>query len=181
MKTALFILAEDFEEIEALAPVDLCRRAGIHCTLAAHHENKFVIGKTGIQVVANTLFSQIREKDYDLLVLPGGPGVRHLRSDPQVLTMVQRQQEAGRWLAAICAAPLIIKEAGLIPTPYTHYTGHFSIAGQMPHPLAGEAVVRDGQLITSQGAGTAVAFGLALIEALLGKEKRDEIATSVCA
>lgn len=181
MPSALFILAEDFEEIEALTPVDLCRRAGIQCTMAALHENKFVIGKTGIQVVANSLFEQIKEKDFDCLVLPGGPGVRHLRQNQSLLDFVRRHHQRGQWIGAICAAPTVLLEAGLIPHFFTRYTGHFSIAGQMPHPLENEPVVVDGKLITSRGAGTALPFGLTLINCLLGPEKEQEIAHSICA
>ncbi|MCC5789691.1 MAG: DJ-1/PfpI family protein [Opitutales bacterium] len=178
-KKALIVLAEDFEEIEALAPLDILRRAGIKCTLAAQLENKFVIGKTGLQVVANRLLSQCYEQDYDLLLLPGGPGVRHLCEDEDLRKMILRQIEGDRWLAAICAAPLVLAKAGLIPEPYNRLTGHFSIRDKMPCPLLPEPVVQCGNLTTSCGAGTAIPFALQLVENLLGPEVRQEVAEAI--
>lgn len=178
-KKALIILTEDFEEIEALTPVDLLRRAGVKCTLAAHHENKFVIGKTGIQVVADRLLSQCYEKEYDLVLLPGGPGVRHLCEDEQLSAYLCKQQEADRWLAAICAAPLVLVKAGLVPKPFQRITGHFSISGKMPCPLLPDPVVQCGKLTTSSGAGTAVPFALQLIENLLGPKERKDVARAI--
>ncbi|MCH8475792.1 MAG: DJ-1/PfpI family protein [Opitutales bacterium] len=178
-KKALIILAEDFEEIEALTPVDILRRAGIKCTLAAHLENKFVIGKTGIQVVADRLLSQCHDREYDLIIIPGGPGVRHLCEDEDLRQLILRQKEAGRWLAAICAAPLVLAKAGLIPEPYNRITGHFSIRDKMPCPLLPEPVVQCGKLTTSHGPGTAIPFALQLVENLLGAEVRKEIAQAM--
>ncbi len=179
MKTALVILSEGFEEIEALAPVDLLRRAGITCTVAAHHENKFVTGKTGIQVVAEELFKDAAEKSYDLLIIPGGPGIRHLRKDPAILTCLQKHAAAGRLVGAICAGPTLLHDAGLLQG--RRYTAHFSVRDELPSILADQTVVGDGNIITSRGAGTALAFGLRLIEELLGKEASENVREAICA
>jgi 4-methyl-5(b-hydroxyethyl)-thiazole monophosphate biosynthesis len=178
MKTALVILAEGFEEIEAVAVIDILRRADVGCTVAAQHDGKFVTGKTGIQIVADELLDNVRDKTFDLLVFPGGPGTRHLRKDPSVLDLARRHAESGQFLAAICAAPTVLFQAGLLHG--RKYTGHPSVANQMPGMIHGPAVVLDDKLITSRGAGTAVAFALKLVEVLCGRSKSAEIRKAIC-
>lgn len=179
MAAVLAILAEGFEEIEALTPVDLLRRAGANVTLAALAEGIHVTGRSGITIHANTTLTAVEAATFDCLFLPGGPGVKHLRADPRVKNLVLRQHTAGGWLAAICAAPTVLHDAGLLAG--RRYTAHFSVAPELNAILAEERVVVDGRLITSRGAGTALDFGLVLIEKLLSPEKAREIAQSVCA
>lgn len=178
MKTALVILAEGFEEIEAVAVIDILRRADVGCTVAAQHDGKFVTGKTGIQIVADELLDHVRDKTFDLLVFPGGPGTRHLRKDPSVLDLARRHAESGHYVAAICAAPTVLFQAGLLQG--RRYTGHPSLASDLPGMTNGHAVVVDGRLITSRGAGTAVAFALKLVEVLCGRTKATEIRKAIC-
>lgn len=178
MKTALVILAESFEEIEAVAVIDILRRAEVECTVAAQHDSKFVIGKTGIQIVADELLSDLADKDFDLIVLPGGPGVRHLRKDEKVLTLARKQADAQRWLAAICAGPTVLHDAGLLAG--LAYTAHPTVAHELTS-IVEQPVVCDGNIVTSRGAGTAVEFGLALVERLCGPEKSAEIREGICA
>lgn len=177
--TVLVPLAEGFEETEMVAPVDLLRRAGAQVTLAALAEERQVAGRSGIAVTADTALSAVVGRDFDCVFLPGGPGVKHLRSDARISALVRRQHAAGRWLAAICAAPAVLHDAGLLQG--RRFTAHFSIAGEVPGALAEERTVADGRLLTSRGAGTAIAFGLLLVEALFSPEKSAEIARSVCA
>jgi 4-methyl-5(b-hydroxyethyl)-thiazole monophosphate biosynthesis len=179
MKTALVILAECFEEIEAVAVIDILRRAEIDCTIAAQHDSKFVTGKTGIQIIADEIFTDaLAEQGFDLVVLPGGPGVRHLRKDPKVLKLARTQAASKGYLAAICAAPMVLHDAGLLSG--RRYTAHPSVGSELKAVLD-EPVVRDGNIITSRGPGTAVDFGLALVESLCGKEKAAEIRSDICA
>jgi 4-methyl-5(b-hydroxyethyl)-thiazole monophosphate biosynthesis len=93
--------------------------------------------------------------------------------------LVRRQHADGGWIAAICAAPVVLKDAGLLAG--RRYTAHSSVAAELPEALLDERVVVDGRLITSRGAGTALDFGLMIIGALLSREKAHEIANSVCA
>src|SRR5690625_4315179 len=109
MKTALVILDEGFEEIEAITVIDIRRRADVNCTVAAQHDGKFVTGKMGVQVVADELLNTVRDQIFDLLVLPGGPGARHLRRDDLILEMVRNQVSENRMIGAICAAPCVLK------------------------------------------------------------------------
>jgi protein deglycase len=178
MTTALVILAESFEEIEAVAVIDILRRADVECTVAAQHDAKFVTGKMGIQIVADELLSEIGDKCFDLLVLPGGPGVRHLRKDDVVLKLARKQAASSGWLAAICAAPTVLHDADVLNG--RRYTAHPSVASELT-AIANQAVVCDGNIITSRGAGTAVAFALELVGQVCGKEKAEEIRQAICA
>ncbi len=179
MATVLLILPEGFEEIEAITPIDLLRRAGMDVTVAALGETIHVTGRNRITVHADTTLGALApERSFDLLILPGGPGVTHLRADPRVRARVLAQTAGPGWLAAICAAPTVLHDAGLLGG--RRYTAHPSVAGELHDILTDEAVVVDERLITSCGAGTAFAFGLALIEHLAGPAKAREIAASVC-
>jgi protein deglycase len=179
MPTALVILPEGVEELEAVAPIDLLRRAGVEVTVAALGETIHVTGRNAITLHADAPLSAVGEKPFDLLFLPGGPGVKHLRADPRVRAAVLAHHAAGRWLAAICAAPTILHDVGLLAG--RRYTAHFSVAGELPDLLSAERTVADGPLLTSRGAGTATDFGLLLVEKLCSPEKAREIALSICA
>ncbi len=179
MPTILAILAEGFEEIEAITPIDLLRRAGAEVVTAALEEGIHVIGRTGVTVHADLTLAEALSRDFDCVFLPGGPGVKRLRADPRVIGLVRRQHAAGRWLAAICAAPAVLQDAGLLAG--RRYTAHFSVAGELPDILAGERVVADGRLLTSRGAGTALDFALLLVEKLFSAQKAKEIGLSICA
>ncbi len=177
--SVLVPLAEEFEEVEALAPIDLLRRAGADVTLASLSEDRTVIGRNRIRVIADTTLTQVAGLDFDCVFLPGGPGVKRLRADPRIARLVRRQHEAARWIAAICAAPAVLQDIGLLAG--RRFTAHFSIAGEVPGILADERSVVDGRLLTSRGAGTATEFGLLLIAQLISPEKSAEVAHSICA
>ncbi|HEX3729240.1 MAG TPA: DJ-1 family glyoxalase III [Opitutaceae bacterium] len=176
MPTVLVLLAEGFEEVEALAPVDLLRRAGAEVTTAALAEGIHVTGRSGITLHADAPLSAV-SGPFDCLVLPGGAGTKGLRADPRVAERVRRQQAEGGWIAAICAAPTVLQDAGLLAG--RRYTAHFSVANELPAILADERVVADGRLLTSRGAGTALDFGFLLIEKLFSPEKAGEIRRSI--
>lgn len=178
MPTVLVPLAEGFEEIEAFAPVDLLRRAGIEVTTAALAPGIHVTGRSGITAHADKSLADVMATDFDLIFLPGGAGTKHLRADPRVRELVLKQHQAGRWLAAICAAPTVLNDCGLLAG--RRYTAHFSVANELPAILSGERVVTDGKITTSRGAGTAVDFGLHLVSLLAGPEKSAEIGKAIC-
>lgn len=174
--TALMLLAHGCEELEAVAPLDILRRGGVDVTVATIETNHLVTGRNAISLHADNSFSELGEQDYDLIVLPGGPGHKTLRENGAVLALLKRQYQEGRWLAAICAAPTVLHEAGLLAG--RRYTGHQSIAEELPD-LADEPVVVDGKIITSRGAGTATRFGLVLVSQLVGEAKAREVAASI--
>ena len=179
MPTVLTVIADGFEEVEAITPVDLLRRAGAEVTVASIGEGIHVSGRNGITLHADTLLGSVETRDFDCVFLPGGPGVSRLRADPRVRAMVVRHAQAGRWIAAICAAPTVLHDAGLLEG--RRYTAHFSVANELPHILADQRVVVDGRVLTSRGAGTALDFGLLLVAKLFSDEKAAEISRSVCA
>jgi 4-methyl-5(b-hydroxyethyl)-thiazole monophosphate biosynthesis len=179
MPTVLVLLAEGFEEIEATTPIDLLRRAGAEVTTAALVEGIHVTGRCGITLHADTTVATVETRLFDCLFLPGGPGVKNLRADARVRPLVLRHHEGGKWLAAICAAPTVLHDAGLLNG--RRYTAHFSVANELTQIIAGERVVVDGKLITSRGAGTALDFGLQITEKLFSAEVAREISRSVCA
>ena len=179
MPTVLAILADGFEEIEAITPVDLLRRAGVEVTVAALGQEIHVKGRTGVVLHADTTLAAVADRVFDCVFLPGGPGTKLLRADPHVRQIVQKHAQERKWLAAICAAPTVLHDAGLLAQ--RRYTAHFSVANELPAILNGQRVVTDGNIITSRGAGTAMDFGLALIEHLVSPLKAREVAAAICA
>jgi 4-methyl-5(b-hydroxyethyl)-thiazole monophosphate biosynthesis len=179
MSTVLVLLADGFEEIETFTPVDLLRRAGAEVILASLAEPGHVTGRSGITMHADVALAEIGGRLFDMLFIPGGPGVKNLRADPRVDAIVRSHAAAGKWLAAICAAPTVLNAAGLLEG--RRYTAHFSVSGELPDILADQRVVVDGNILTSRGAGTALDFGLLLVEKLVSKDKAADIALSICA
>ena len=178
MPTALVILADGFEELEAFAPIDLMRRGGIEVTVASLNENRHATGRSNITAHADAALSSVQGRMFDLVFLPGGAGVKNLRADPRVKELLLQHDAAGRWLAAICAAPTVLNDSGLLKG--RRYTAHFSVADELPAILASERVVTDGTITTSRGAGTAVEFGLHLVALLVSAAKSMEISKAIC-
>jgi protein deglycase len=178
MPSVLVILADGFEELEAFAPVDLLRRGEVEVTVASLNENRHATGRSGITAHADAALSAVQAGLFDLVFLPGGAGVKHLRADPRVREIVLRHHAAGRWLAAICAAPTVLQDCGLLAGK--RYTAHFSVANELPAILTAEKVVTDGRITTSRGAGTAVEFGLHLVALLVSPAKSAEISKAIC-
>jgi len=178
-KRVLCVLADGFEEIEALTPVDLLRRAGAEVVLASLTPERLVTGRCQVVVRADVALADVLHDTFDLLFLPGGPGVAALRADGRPARLAAEFAQAGKPVAAICAAPTVLADAGLLTGK--RFTAHFSVYDELPAALPAERVVEDGALITSRGAGTALDFGLALVQRLFGEEKRKEVAGSIMA
>jgi 4-methyl-5(b-hydroxyethyl)-thiazole monophosphate biosynthesis len=177
--TVLVIVADGFEEAETVTPVDVLRRAGADVTIAALGEGIHVTGRSGLTVHADTTLSSVEGSGFDCVLLPGGPGVSLLRSDARVIALLRRQRAANGWVAAICAAPVVLQSAGILEG--RRHTAHFSVATELPSALQGERTVVDEKLITSRGAGTALDFGLLIVEKLFSPAKAAEIASAICA
>nr|VFJ59660.1 MAG: 4-methyl-5(b-hydroxyethyl)-thiazole monophosphate biosynthesis [Candidatus Kentron sp. FW] len=176
-KTVLIVLGNGFEEIEALAPVDLLRRAEVSCQTASVESDRWVTGRNGIRVEADVSLQQVDDQIFDALIIPGGPGTDALRKNPAVLKMIRSHHQRDRIIGAICAAPTVLLDAGVLPGP--KHTGHMSILPELPEIDEGQAVVVDGKVITSRGAGTAIEFGLALAFVLAGQEVAEQVAKSI--
>jgi len=178
MASVLLPLAAGFEEVEAVALIDVMRRGGIEVRIAYIDDSlghgKVVIGANGIGVKADTALKSVISEDFDMMVLPGGwDGTYALAEHPRVITLVQEFKES-KIIGAMCAAPYVLKKAGVLGSDYTCYPG---AKEEIDHPGYREdkKVVTDGNVMTSQGPGTAVCFGLAIVERLVGKESMQAV------
>jgi 4-methyl-5(b-hydroxyethyl)-thiazole monophosphate biosynthesis len=171
----LFLLHPGMEEIEAVAPVDILRRAGAEVVTASVTGELPVEGSHGIRIVADALLRDCGKGSYDMLVIPGGPGVDALRQRPEVLDLARRHREENRFVAAICAAPLVLLDAGILGgRTVTSFPGVADELRGRTGVYSEERVMRDGKIITSRGAGTAEEFALELVRALLGDAAAEE-------
>jgi 4-methyl-5(b-hydroxyethyl)-thiazole monophosphate biosynthesis len=176
-KCVLCLLVDGFEETEVVTPVNLMRRGGIEVVMASLHGG-WVEGRGGIRIEPDEDFEEIDPTSFDLLYLPGGPGVMELLRDGRASRLATDFHAAGKAVAAICAAPLILKDAGLLEN--RRFTAHFSVHGDLPGVLD-ERVVEDGLIFTSRGPGTAVDFALALVRKLAGERVEREVAAAIMA
>jgi 4-methyl-5(b-hydroxyethyl)-thiazole monophosphate biosynthesis len=178
MKRVLVPLAPGFEEIEAVAIVDVLRRAEIAVDIAGTAPGP-ITGSHGITVTPDLALADADTRTYDLVALPGGmPGTLNLRQSPDVLRVVREMAAGGRYTTAICAAPTVLAAAGV--TTGRALTSHPSVASELSGSAYREdAVVIDGPVITSRGAGTAVEFALALVEALADRATADRLRTQM--
>ncbi|MDX9809414.1 MAG: DJ-1/PfpI family protein [Sphaerochaetaceae bacterium] len=177
-KRALVVLAEGFEEIEALAPIDILRRARVEVVVAAVGE-LIVAGSHGIKVECDVLIKDVGT-DFDVMVLPGGGmGAKNLAASWLVNEKMLMMASSGAIIASICASPaVVLGPAGLLeghkavcyPGAESHYPS-FSFSD--------ERVVVDGNLITARAAGCALEFSLAIVESLMGREVRDTVAAAI--
>ena len=173
------MLAEGLEEVECLAAVDVMIRCGIEVKLISMSGSLEVAGSHGLRIVTDMLWEDSAPEEADCIFLPGGmPGTKNLDSHAGVQRVVKDFFQEGKKIGAICAAPTVLSNLGLLKGKrVTCYPGvEKDIQGAA---LTGAPVTVDGNLITSQGVGTAIDFSLKLIEVLVGKEKADEIAESI--
>lgn len=176
MPRVLVPLAQGCEELEAVTIVDLLRRAGIEVVTAGLAPG-IVKASRGTQLVPDTTLDAALQEDFDMVVLPGGmPGAQHLRDDARIMALLQKMAAAGRYTAAICAAPTVLAAAGLLSgKTATGYPGFLEKMQLSDVALSTDAVVHDGRVITSRGPGTAMDFALSLVEVLSGPEVRRQI------
>jgi len=172
-------LAEGFEEIEALAVVDILRRAGIDVVTMGMIGN-IVTSSHKVRMHADERLIAMEDfSKYDGVVLPGGsPGYENLMRSEKVLKIVDAFAKSGRLVGAICGAPAILVKLGLLKDKRA--TAHPDIIKSLDKPR-GDKVVVDGNIITSQGPGTAVEFALRIVEHLLGKAKASQVRQNIVA
>jgi len=176
MASVLVPLAQGCEELEAVTIIDLLVRAGVKVTTAGLEAGPITASR-GVVLVPQTTLEEALAADYDMVVLPGGmPGAEHLDNDPRIAELLRKMADSGKFTAAICAAPKVLANAGLLEgkraTSYPGFVDKMNLPGV---DYRQEPVVQDGKVITSRGPGTAMDFALTLIENLLGKAKRDEV------
>lgn len=176
MPTILVPLAEGCEELEAVTIVDLLRRAQFEVVTAGLKPGP-VTASRGVVLIPDCTLDAVLTRTFDMVVLPGGlPGARHLEEDRRVLDLLQRHGAAGRYTAAICAAPKVLARAGLLDgKTATAYPGSLDPAEFPLVRLCDEPVAVDGRVVTSRGPGTAMDFALCLIELLGDPQRRREV------
>lgn len=179
MKKVLVPLAPGFEEIEAFTVVDILRRAGADVVVAGT-TGGLIEGRSRIRAATDILLDEKTEEDeFDMIVLPGGlKGAENLSRNPYVRKIVERLYKKGAIVAAICASTAVLSAFGV--TKGRKMTGHPTVWGKLEAAgVLDERVVIDGNIITSQGAGTAMEFAFSLVTALFGKDKAKEVNSGV--
>ncbi|HDQ07052.1 MAG TPA: DJ-1/PfpI family protein [Candidatus Bathyarchaeota archaeon] len=176
MAKALVFLAPGFEEIETLTVVDVLRRAEVDVTVAGLTAN-VTEGKHGVKVVPDKTIDDVKVEDFDAVVVPGGnPGYKNLRKDPRVIAMVKKAFNSNKIVAAICAGPTVLSDAGVLAgkacTIYPGMDQELEAGGGKPKH---DIVVVDGNIITSRGPATALPFALKLAEKLAGKQVAEAV------
>jgi len=178
MKKALVLMAAGFEEIELTTVVDLLRRAEIDVTLASIDKQECVKGAHEMGIMADKPLCCCESNGYDALVLPGGwPGALNLCESGDVQKIISEFAKAGKLIAAICAAPYILGQMGLLngkmATCYPGFEEELKGA-----TISNDCTVTDGNIITGKGPGYAAQFALAIVDKLLGREKTEELEKS---
>ena len=179
--TVAIMLADGFEEVEALAVADVLYRAGVRADLISVTDARHVTSSHGIRIVADLMLEDVDLSAYTLLFLPGGmPGTLGLKATPAIQAEVLRRADAGQPVAAICAAPSILAELGVLEgrhaTANPAFVKAIAAGGAIVHE---NPVVVDESIITSRGAGTSLELGLEIVRYLLGDEVVDEVARGV--
>jgi 4-methyl-5(b-hydroxyethyl)-thiazole monophosphate biosynthesis len=176
MANVLVPLAQGCEELEAVTVVDLLRRAAIEVVTAGLDEQP-VRASRGLVLLPDMSLEMALQQDYDMIVLPGGlQGADNLGDDERIIDCLRSMSAAGKYTAAICAAPRVLAKAGLLDGKQaTSYPGALETDSIPGLDYQDTAIVMDGTVITSRGPGTAMDFALSLVELLAGKQKRDEV------
>jgi 4-methyl-5(b-hydroxyethyl)-thiazole monophosphate biosynthesis len=179
MKTACVLLADGFEEVEAITPIDYLRRAGIEVQVLGL-TGKLISGSHGIKVEAN-IGSEGLNGDYDCIVVPGGGrGADNIAASPAAVYLIKRHFGAGKLVAAICAAPAVVLHSACDILKGRRFTGFPGTETRVQGAtFSEERVVVDGNLITSRAAGSAGEFAYAIVSALCGASEASSLASKV--
>ena len=176
MPKVLVPLATGFEEIEAVAMIDIMRRGGLDVLVRALDENMDVVGANGITVKADGSMAGLSADDIDMIALPGGwDGTYGLADDANVQALLKAMDAKGKNIGAICAAPFALKTAGVLKETYTCYPSVEEQIKQEGYQGDKYQVVQDANVMTSRGPGTAICFGLAIVKRLMGEENYNAV------
>ena len=175
MKTIFVFLAEGFEEMEALTPVDILRRAGLFVKTVSVMSDQVVVGAHGVPIMADEMFAEINPEDAEMILLPGGlPGATNLDAHEGLSQMILYFAKEGKPLSAICAAPLVFGNRGLLQgRKATCYPGFETYLQGAEYTAS--LVEIDGNFITGKGPGAAIEFAFAIVEKYCGLDKVNEL------
>jgi len=176
---AYIFLATGFEEIEAISTIDILRRGGVELTTVSITGEQTVLGLHQVPIIADTLFEEADFADGDAFILPGGgPGSFMLNDHEALKQLLINKNEQKKWIAAICAAPLVLGGLGLLEGKKAIcYPGMEAyIQGAV---LTDQATVIDGNIITGKGPGFALKFGLTILAVLQGQDIADKVADAL--
>lgn len=175
----LLFLAEGFEEIEAVAPIDVFRRAGIEVTSISVSNKLTVNGAHGIGINADVIFEKADFTGNFLIYLPGGmPGTKNLGNHDGLIKLIEKQHEKGGTIAAICAAPSILGKMGLLKQKEAIcYPGYESLLTDAK--LSASSIVKSGNILTAKGPGVAIPFALKIVEELKGNKTAQQVASGM--
>jgi 4-methyl-5(b-hydroxyethyl)-thiazole monophosphate biosynthesis len=179
---ALVFLANGFEEIEAVTITDILRRGNIKVTIAGLTPNP-IYGAHKIRIISDISVDEVSANEFDAIICPGGsPGYSNLRSNSKVIQIITNAYNQKKLVAAICAAPAVLSDAGILQnkncTIYPGMENELTKGGGFPKP---DNVVVDGNIVTSKGPATALAFSLKLVEILEGKQVAESVTRKVLA
>jgi len=173
---ALVVLADGFEDIEAVTAVDVLRRGGVEVVTAALADGLAVRSAHGVTMLADALFGEAEDGDFDAIVLPGGgEGTERLKASAALAARLRRQKEEGRLVCAICAAPTVLVEAGVLDEGQ-HVTCYPTCALDLDRPCAGVPVVADGNVVTGQAPGSSLLFALVVLKSLTDEKTAAKVA-----
>ena len=167
-KTICILLAEGFEESEAIVPADLLKRLGVNVVFVSITNNTEVTGTHGFKLIADTTISNVTTDNFDALMLPGGlPGTTNLRDNNNVISLVKKSDEDNKIITAICAAPIVLKDAGVADNKrITGYPTCEQFSQKHKFSFTGNDVEIDGKIITAKAMGKAHLFAFAIAKAL---------------
>ncbi len=176
MAKALIPLAKGFEDVEAVTVIDVLRRGGVEVVTASLSGQADVLSAHGILMKADARLADVADEDFDAIVLPGGgEGTENLKNSDALVRLLRRQNDAGRWLCAICAAPTVLVEAGVLAEGL-HVTCYPTCQTELDRPWSPVPVVVDGNVITGQAPGSALLFALVVLQTLTDEATARRIA-----
>lgn len=182
--TALVAVADGSEDVEVVTLVDVLRRGGVEVTLVSVMPQRQITCAHGTALRADALLADVLAQDFDAIVLPGGmPGAEHFAASGALVSMLEEQNARGEVVAAICASPAVVlaKHGLLEGRRAAVYPGFEDALQQAGVELVRDNVVHDGNIITSRGPATAMAFALYLVEVLVGTNKAKQVQTALLA
>ncbi len=166
---ALVVLADGFEDVEAVTVVDVLRRGGVETVTASLHGGGEVHSAHGITMIADASFADVSDQEFDAIILPGGgEGTDNLKASSELESVLVRYKEEGRLICAICAAPTVLVKAGVLDDGQ-HVTCYPTLQLQLDRPWASAPVVEDGTIVTGQAPGSSLLFALVILKTLEGE------------